>query len=382
MILTLVAGGIEAVAVVDVVHKYAEAGYGRQHKHVALIIARTDVVGDGDKVLSAVDAAEEGALGLGGNGLGIFRAVGDEDGSVLLFQLSYLINAQFIPLVFLYAIKRTIIHVHAGGHTHAFIHFCHGGALRLGQSFALAGLAGAVVAVGDVGVVGILVVFPPIFPERAVGIDVGTEFYPLNLVAALQHLEDDAAAEVIEHKRDATRRSGGIDPTGHAEVGIEIRLAGVVQHVVIIALAPGTEAQRLAVLPGQRVGLGLRERGVGAVAVLVVIALTAGLGQPVHAQTDVARSIPVLQVIGAIDRRAFPFAVVTEVVAVDAHAVVLVERAVVVVGIACGAVGEGVGHRHVEVDRTANPCALFGRHAGHVQIVLRTGCGQQGQQNV
>ena len=103
------------------------------------------------------------------------------------------------------------------------------------------------------------------------------------MVAALKRLKDDAAALMVEHKRNALSRPRSIHPGGYAEVGIEVVFGGIAQDIAEVALAPGTEAQGPPVLPRQGVIRCLNERFIHAVLVLIVISPPPRFRQPVDA---------------------------------------------------------------------------------------------------
>ena len=187
---------------------------------------------------------------------------------------------------------------------------------------------------------------------------------------------------MLEHQRNTLRRSRSVHPVGYAEVGIEIALCGIPEHVVEVALAPGSESQCLAIVPCQRVGSSLCERLVCAILVFVIISLPACFRHPVSTEADASSHIIMLEVVGAIDLRTLPLAVATHVVTEDAHTVVLVERTVIVGCIACGTSLELVSHRHVEVDRTTNQCLLLGSHLWHEKLIVGTCSQEHSQQHI
>ena len=377
MVLALVARRSILIAIVDIIHIHAEAGAGGQHEHVAFVLSLRDVVGDGDEILPAIDAAEEGAFAVVLHLLGRWLSEGEEGGGGLFLQSAHLIIAEVLPYAVLDAHECSRLHIHAGGHTHSLVHGRHGVAFQLGLRIALARFGGTVIVVGDVVVVGILIVFPSIWSFVAIGIHAGADFHSAYLVAALLYVKSDAAALVVEHEGDALCRARGIYPLGDAVVGVVITLGGIIEHVVVIAQAPCLKAQRASVLPGQGVLGRLYELCIGAVAVQIVVAHTPCFGHPVDAQTDIAVDVFVDEVVGAIGTLALPpRTVCLPIITIDAHSVVFVERSIVYAGIARVGRGEFIGNGHVEVDGAAQQGLLS---QGHIHLFLLTS-HQEGRQ--
>ena len=138
MVLAFVVRRSILIAIVDIIHIHAEAGAGGQHEHVAFVLALRDVVGDGDEILPAIDAAEEGAFAVVLHLLGRWLSEGEEGGGGLFLQSAYLIIAECFPYAVLDAHECSRLHIHASGHTHSLVNGRHGVAFQLGLRIALA----------------------------------------------------------------------------------------------------------------------------------------------------------------------------------------------------------------------------------------------------